>query len=104
MNLVKKRIEKLIDENSKSSQDQVEYAKNYSKLVDIFNKEKEAYEDLSSQIQDKESRKLKYDFFINKLNTLEPIIEFEPILWNLMLNKIVVHEDGSFEFVYEKGI
>lgn len=104
MNLVKKRIEKLIDENSKSSQDQVEYAKNYSKLVDIFNKEKEAYEDLSSQIQDKESRKLKYDFFINKLNTLEPIIEFEPILWNLMLNKMVVHEDGSFEFVYEKGI
>lgn len=91
MNLAKNKIERLIDENSKSSRDQVEYAKNYSKLVDVFNKEKEF-------------RKLKCDFFIKKLNTLEPITEFDPILWNLMLDKMVVYENGSFEFVYEKGI
>lgn len=57
-----------------------------------------------SQIQNKESRKLKYDFFIEKLDSLAPLDEFDPILWNLMLDKMVVNEDGSFEFIYSKGI
>lgn len=104
MNTSKEKIEKLIDENSKVSSDQIEYAKKYEKLVNKFNTEKEKYEDLCAQIQDKESRKLKYDFFIEKLDALNPLDEFDPILWNLMLDKMVVNEDGSFEFIYSKGI
>lgn len=97
-------IERLIEENSRSSQDQIEYTRKYEKLVCDFNAEKTKYENLTTHIQDKESRKLKYDFFIEKLEGMEPIKEFDPILWNLMLDKMIVHEDGSFEFVYEKGI
>lgn len=41
MNVSKEKIEKLIDENSKVSSDQVEYAKKYEKLVNSFNAEKE---------------------------------------------------------------
>lgn len=104
MNALKEKIEKLIDENSKVSSDQIEYAKKYEKLVNKFNTEKEKYEDLCAQIQDKESRKLKYDFFIEKLDSLPPLDKFDPILWNLMLDKMVVNEDGSFEFIYSKGI
>ena len=104
MNASKEKIEKLIDENSKVSSDQIEYAKKYEKLVNKFNTEKEKYEDLCAQIQDKESRKLKYDFFIEKLDSLPPLDKFDPILWNLMLDKMVVNEDGSFEFIYSKGI
>lgn len=104
MNSTKENIEKLIEENSKSSQDQIEYAKKYENLVNKFNTEKEKYEDLCAQIQDKESRKLKYDFFIEKLNILNPLDEFDPILWNLMLDKMIVNEDGSFKFIYSKGI
>ncbi|MDU2598244.1 MULTISPECIES: recombinase family protein [Anaerococcus] len=80
MNSTKENIEKLIEENSKSSQDQIEYAKKYEKLVNKFNTEKEKYEDLCTQIQNKESRKLKYDFFIEKLDNLNPLDEFDPIL------------------------
>lgn len=104
MNALKEKIEKLIDENSKVSSDQIEYAKKYEKLVNKFNTEKEKYEDLCAQIQDKESRKLKYDFFIEKLDSLPTLDKFDPILWNLMLDKMVVNEDGSFEFIYSKGI
>ncbi|CRH92730.1 Uncharacterised protein [Chlamydia trachomatis] len=104
MNSTKENIEKLIAENSKSSQDQIEYAKKYEKLVNKFNSEKEKYEDLYAQIQDKESRKLKYDFFIEKLDSLTPLDEFDPILWNLILDKMIVNADGSFEFKYSKGI
>jgi len=104
MNVTKEKIEKLIEENSKVSSDQIEYARKYEKLVNDFNTEKAKYESISTQIQDKESRKLKYDFFMEKLNTLTPIEEFDPILWNLMLDKMIVHEDGSFEFEYAKGI
>lgn len=104
MNYTKENIEKLIEENSKSSQDQIEYAKKYEKLVNKFNAEKEKYEDLCAQIQDKESKKLKYDFFIEKLDTLNPLDEFDPILWNLMLDKMIVNADGSFDFIYSKGI
>lgn len=104
MNSTKENIEKLIEENSKSSQDQIEYAKKYEKLVNKFNAEKEKYEDLCTQIQDKESRKLKYDFFIEKLDSLAPLDEFDPILWNLMLDNMVVNEDGNYEFKYDKGI
>lgn len=104
MNSTKENIEKLIEENSKSSQDQIEYAKKYEKLVNKFNAEKEKYEYLCTQIQDKESRKLKYDFFIEKLDSLAHLDKFDPILWNLMLDKMVVNEDGSYEFIYSKGI
>lgn len=104
MNSTKENIEKLIEENSKSSQDQIEYAKKYEKLVNKFNSEKEKYEDLCAQIQDKESRKLKYDFSIEKLDSLTPLEEFDPILWNLMLDKMVVNEDGSFEFKYTEDL
>ncbi|MDY3007234.1 recombinase family protein [Anaerococcus sp. AGMB00486] len=104
MNACKAKIEKLIEDNSKTSQDQIEYAKKYEKLVNAFNDEKENYERLAKEISEKESRKLKYDFFIEKLNLLEPLEEFDPLLWNLMLEKMVVHEDGSFEFKYANGI
>lgn len=104
MNVSKEKIEKLIDENSKVSSDQIEYAKKYEKLVNGFNAEKEKYENIYIQIQDKKSRKLKYDFFIEKLDNLDPLDQFDPILWNLMLDKMVVNEDGSYEFKYEKGI
>lgn len=104
MNVSKEKIEKLIDENSKVSSDQIEYAKKYEKLVNGFNAEKEKYENISIQIQDKKSRKLKYDFFIEKLDNLNPLDQFDPILWNLMLDKMVVDEDGSFEFRYANGI
>ena len=50
------------------------------------------------------SIELKYDFFMEKLYTLTPIEEFDSILWNLMLEKMIVYEDGSFEFKYAKGI
>lgn len=104
MNNLKEKIEKLIDENSKVSSDQLEYAKKYEGLVSKFNEEKENYETILSQIQDKESRKLKYNFFIEKLSSLNFINEFDSILWNLMLNKVIVHEDGKLEFIYEKGL
>lgn len=104
MNNAKDKIEKLIDENSKNSQDQVEYAKKYELLANTFNEEKEKYESINKEIQDKESRKLKYDFFIKKLESLEYLEEFDPLLWNLMLEKMIVNEDGTFEFIYAKGI
>ena len=104
MNNAKNKIEKLIDENSKNSQDQVEYAKKYEMLANTFNEEKEKYESISKEIQDKEARKLKYDFFIKKLESLEYLEEFDPLLWNLMLEKMIVNEDGTFEFIYAKGI
>lgn len=104
MKNTKEKIEKLIEKNSKMSSNQVEYAKKYEKLVKSFNTEKAKYESLSSQIQDKESRKLKYDFFIEKLNSLNYIEEFDPLLWNLMLDKMIVKEDGTFNFIYDKGI
>lgn len=39
----KEKIERLIEENSKISSDQIEYAKKYEKLVNTFNTEKENY-------------------------------------------------------------
>ncbi|MDO5047445.1 MAG: hypothetical protein Q4D88_02725 [Anaerococcus sp.] len=104
MNTTKEEIEELIGENSTNSQDQLEYVRKYEKLVDTFNVEKEKYENLSTQIEDKKSRKLKYDFFIEKLDSLTPLDKFDPILWNLMLDKMVVNSNGGFEFIYSKGI
>lgn len=52
------------------------------------------YENINKELQDKESGKLKYSL----------IEKFDPLLWNLMLEKMVVNEDGAFEFIYAKGI
>ena len=80
-----------------------EFCEKIQKLQDLYdnlflNNEKEF------SYLGKEPRKLKYDFFIKKLDTLNPLDEFDPILWNLMLDKMVVNEYLSFEFIYSKRI
>lgn len=104
LNDYKDEIERLVEENSQSSQDQTKYSQIYSSLVSSFNLEKENYEDLVAKKDDKEARKAQYDFFISKLEELNPVEEFDPLLWNLMLDKMIVKEDGGFEFIYSKGI
>ncbi|MFM1524451.1 MULTISPECIES: recombinase family protein [Helcococcus] len=104
MNKIKEKIEQLIEENSKVSSDQIEYARKYEKLVTKFNNAKSSYEELSAKIQDKESRKLQYNLFTEQINKLNPITEFDPILWNLMVDKLIVKEDGSLEFKFANGI
>lgn len=57
------------------------------------------YENINKEIQDKESGKLKYSLL--KYSLIE---KFDPLLWNLMFEKMVANEDGAFEFIYAKGI
>lgn len=100
MNESRKKIEKLIEDNSRHSQDQLEYAKKYEKMISKFNTEENKYKKLTHQIKDKESRKLMFDFFVEKLDSLKPLEEFDPIIWNLMLDKVIVKNDGNLEFKY----
>lgn len=78
------------------SSDQIQYAKKYEKLATKFNNAKYGYEEISSNIQDKESRKLQYNFFTEQLDKLNPITEFDPIFWNLMVDKLIVKKRWKF--------
>lgn len=98
-------MESLIEENARKAQDQKEYAMRYEEILKRFEQEKEKYERIECEINDKESRKKKTALFIRELKQMEnPIDEFDPIIWNLMLDYAEVDADGKVAFVFRNGI
>lgn len=103
LELIQGMIEQLIEDNARKAQDQEQYNKKYNELVERFDKEKTRYEELSEKIADIKSRRAKLDFFVKELESLEPIQEFDNLIWNLMLDRVVLKEDGQMDFHFRNG-
>lgn len=102
---LKEQISGVIEDNALHSQEQEVYQKRYESLVAKYQAEKENYESLEEQLEDKSARKLRLEFFIGQLNDLDVGIQkFDPYLWNLHLDYVEVNEEGDLKYVFQNGI
>lgn len=86
-----------------NQQDQTIWRKKLAELEDIYkNKEQE----LNSLVMKKNEIKLKvnkFNIFIETLKKGELITDFDEVIFNFNLEKVIVHEDKSITFKFYSG-
>lgn len=104
LNDIRVLVENLIKDNSSRSQNQAEYSEKYDSLNEKYNSTKEK---LDKELEEKESMVEKADAlrrFLKNLSERPTLIEtYDPILWNVMLEKAIVNKDGTITFKFKGG-
>ena len=73
-------------------------------LSERFEKEKEAYAQVEVLISDKNARHSRMRYFIRNLKQVDgPLETFDATLWNLMLEEVMVSQEGDIEIKF-KGL
>lgn len=93
-------IQNLIAENARVVQDQNEYRKKSQTAMERYEAAKEKYEGFEAQIAENHRRIRAMETFINNVNKLGLITEFDEELWGLLVENVTVYskEDIRVEF------
>lgn len=93
-------IQNLIAENARVVQDQNEYRKKSQTAMKRYEAAKEKYEGFEAQIAENHRRIRAMESFINNVNKLGLITEFDEELWGLLVENVTVYskEDIRVEF------
>lgn len=93
---------RLIYENSRKAIDQEEYNKKYNSYTEKYKKIKNELSALEMKKQELKVRKDKMTVFIDNLKNVDGAIqEFDDRLWYMMVEKVIIHENGEKEFQFK---
>lgn len=85
--------------------DQDEYQRRYNGLVERFDTTKSDLEATTGQIKDKIIRHKNLEIFLDELKNQEGLIaEFDPLLWNSLVDYVTVFEKKEVQFIFENGM
>ncbi|HHX23839.1 MAG TPA: recombinase family protein, partial [Thermoanaerobacterales bacterium] len=97
-------IQNIINENAHTALDQGEYQRRYDSLVERFDTTKSNLELTTEQIKDKITRHKNLQIFLNELkNQGELITEFDPLLWNSLVNYVTVYEKYKIQVTFKNS-
>lgn len=98
-------IQDVINENAHTALDQDEYQRRYNGLVERFDTTKSDLEATTGQIKDKITRHKNLEIFLDELKNQEGLIaEFDPLLWNSLVDYVTVFEKKEVQFIFENGM
>ena len=95
-------VEKLIAENAHIPQDQKEYNKKYKTAMERYEKAKSAYDAIIAQMEDENKRIQRMKSFIQNVQKLGVITEFDETLWGLLVDKVVVYSKDDIRVEFKK--
>ena len=85
--------------------DQDEYQRKYDGLVERFDTAKAELETVTEQIKDKITRHKNLEIFLKDLKNQDGLItEFDPLLWNSLVDYLTVLEKGKIQVSFKNGI
>ena len=94
----------LISENSTQTQDQDEYLERYENFVQRYEIAKSKTDALQLEKSERITKKEVLRGFIAELsNQTEVLTEFDSHLWNGILERVTVFEDGKLKFLFKDG-
>jgi len=97
-------VQKCVDENASTVQNQDEYLQRYNGLVTRY---EEGLEKLQKYENEKVLRKARRESFNDFMNAFDKvkstIIEFDDDLWVSTIEKVKVMHDGKLIFVFQNG-
>ena len=104
LTVVAELIQKVVDENARTAQNQDKYREKYDSLVARFEKAKERIAEIARLKSDKESRRLQADSFMKELKKLDSLVtEFDEKLWYTLVDCIMVYSKEDIRFVFRDG-
>lgn len=93
-----------INENARVAQDQDEYNKRYTDLVQRYDKVKAKLDSVLAQIETRKSQYEKIGLFIKALEDSNEIVtEFDSGMWSTLVDYITVMRDKTIEFTFKDG-
>ena len=97
-------LEKLISQNTRTTIDQIEYAKKYNALAEKHNKLQKRMQTLISDIDKKKAKRTLMKAFLKTLKKQEKILtEFDESIWSATLNYVEVKSDKELVFNFKDG-
>ena len=84
-------------------QDQDEYEKKYTILVNRFNTVESRLKEVKATIVDKQARHDEVEYFIEDLKKQDLLTVFDENVWLSMVDYLTVHHDGKVEFTFLDG-
>lgn len=102
MDIIVGLMRSLVRENSRKAMNQDEYNRKYDAYAEKYDELKNALFRLEEKKQDLKVRRDKIKVFIDNLRDFDKVItEFDERLWNTMVEKLVIHEDDTKEFIFK---
>lgn len=103
LNLIADKVNECISKNAKVVQNQEEYEKAYSRLVEKFNTTKSRLDEISQEINKKKCSHYEVNDFINNLEKQDLLNEFDENVWLSMVDCMTVYQDDKIEFTFIDG-
>ena len=103
LNIVADKVNNCINENARKLQDQDEYEKKYTSLVNRFNTVESRLKEVKATIVNKQARRDEVEYFIDGLKKQDLLTVFDENVWLSMVDYLTVRHDGKVEFTFLDG-
>ena len=98
-------LRECIDQNAAVKLSEEEFRKRYDELHEQFQKLESKLDKLSERFSIAESDAAKLDEAIRVLEDAEEVpMEFDPMLWRITVDKVLVGADGTITFIMVGGM
>lgn len=84
-------------------QNQDEYEKKYTSLVNRFNTVESRLKEVKARIVDKQMRHDEVEYFIEDLKKQDLLTVFDENVWLSMVDHLTVHQDGKVDLTFIDG-
>lgn len=96
-------IRAAIHDHAQQAGDQSAFNKRYSELEARYTAAQERLTELNKQKEERLDRKRRISRFLDDLKRAEPLDRWDDRLWQMLVEKAVVQENGSIDFVFFNG-
>ena len=97
-------IQKTVDENASTAQDQQEYEQKYTALCERYMDTKRQLDELSDQRAERLAKRTKITMFLEELNAQKDFVtEFDEELWYMTVDRVDVYEHMRLNFTFKDG-
>ena len=98
------RVRKLVEENARVRKNQEEYQREYDALAGEHEKLSEKIRSIEDQKKDKTDRRRRIEVFLCMLEEQKECIGFDPYTFVALVDRVVVGQDRTLEFIFRNGI
>ena len=104
MEVISGLVDKMIKENTRTTQDQVEFNRRYDELSTQYESEKNALDKALEKRAYKQSQEIKMKAYLEEIKKADNYLpEWSNDLWMLMVEKAIVNKDKTITFKFTSG-
>ena len=97
-------ISELVKRNAATQMEQSDFQDKYNNLVSRYEKASERYDKAAEEIAKRKSKAREIELFIDLIeNSPLVLAEWDDELWIAMVDKSIIHTDGSITFKFRSG-